>query len=332
MVLKLVFACWDYDRTKAIEDGRVRVEGIDLTYLNYRVEETFFRQLRFQEFDISELSLSSYVMTLNEETPKFIALPVFPSRFFRHQSMYINLDSGIKKPQDLKGKKIGIPEYQMTAAVWQRGIMQEEFGVPIESVEFFTGAIEESERERHSKISHSLPPGVKVTQIRKGQNLSQMLADGEIDAIFSATKPSSMNTSNKVGYLFPNFQEVEAEYYQRTKIFPVMHVVALKRSVYDANPWIAKALTKAFAKSLEIAYEPLEQRAALRYMLPWLESHVDETKRLMGGSSRWWKDGFEENKHVLDKFLGYHFQQGLSKRRLKPEELFAPSTLETFTI
>lgn len=136
--------------------------------------------------------------------------------------------------------------------------MEEEFDIPIESVEFFTGAIEESEGERHSKISHSLPPGVKVTQIRKGQNLSQTLADGEIDVIFSATKPLSMNTSNKVEYLFPNFQEVEAEYYQRTGIFPIMHVVALKRSVYDANLWIAKALTKAFAKSLEMAYKPLE--------------------------------------------------------------------------
>ncbi|KAG4411861.1 hypothetical protein IFR04_015001 [Cadophora malorum] len=332
MVLKLSFACWDYDRIKAIEDGRVRVEGIDLTFLNYRVEETFYRQLRFQEFDISELSLSSYVMTLNEENPKFIAIPVFPSRFFRHQSMYINLDAKIEKPQDLKGRKIGIPEYQMTAAVWQRGIMEEEFGVPIESVKFFTGAIEPSEHERRSKIPHNLPPGVSVTQIRQGQNLSQMLADGEIDAIFSATKPSSFYNSSKVGYLFPNFKEVEAEYYQRNKILPIMHVVALKRSVYDANPWIAKALTKAFSKALEIGYEPLEERAALRYMLPWLEHHVEETKRLMGGDARWWKDGFEENKHVLSKFLDYHFRQGLSKRRYGPEELFAPPALETFVV
>jgi 4,5-dihydroxyphthalate decarboxylase len=264
--------------------------------------------------------------------------------------MYINLDAKIEKPQDLKGRKIGVPEYQsesfasllhnmrvikylpVTAAVWQRGIMEEEFGVPIESVNFFTGAIEPSEHERRSKIPHNLPPGVSVTQIRQGQNLSQMLADGEIDAIFSATKPSSFYNSSKVGYLFPNFTEVEAEYYQRTKIFPIMHVVALKRSVYDANPWIAKALTKAFSKALEIGYEPLEERAALRYMLPWLEHHVEETKRLMGGDARWWKDGFEENKHVLSKFLDYHFRQGLSKRRYEPEELFALPTLEAFVV
>ncbi|PVH72199.1 4,5-dihydroxyphthalate decarboxylase [Cadophora sp. DSE1049] len=332
MVLKLSFACWDYDRTKAIEDGRVRPEGIDLTFLNLRVEETFYRQLRFQEFDVSELSLSSYVLTLNDENPKFIGIPVFPSRFFRHQSMYINLDANIKKPQDLKGRKIGIPEYQMTAAVWQRGIMEEDFGVPIESVEFFTGAIEPSEYERRSKIPHNLPPGVKVTQIRQGQNLGYMLADGEIDAIFSATKPSSFYTSTKVGYLFPNFKEAEAEYYQRTKILPIMHVIALKRSVYEANPWIAKALTKAFAIALEIGYDAQEERGALKYMLPWLESHVEETKRLMGGDTRWWKDGFEENKHVLSKFLDYHFHQGLSKRMFEPEELFARESLETFVL
>jgi len=329
MVLRLSFACWDYDRMKAIEDGRVRPEGIELTFLSYRVEETFFRQLRFQEFDLSELSLSSYVLTLNQEHPPFIALPVFPSRFFRHQSMYINSNSGILRPEDLKGKRIGIPEYQMTAAVWQRGIMEDDFNVPISSVQFFTGAIEASIHERKNKVEHSLPAGVKVTAIKPGQNLSQMLADGDIDAIFSATKPSSFSTP-QVTRLFPNFKEVEAEYYKRTGIFPIMHVVAVKRRVYEANPWIAKTLTKAFTRSLDMAYEPLRERAALRYMLPWLEGHVEETQSLMG--YQWWKDGFEENRHVLEKFLDYSFRQGLAKRKFKPEELFAPNTLESFVL
>ncbi len=218
----------------------------------------------------------------------------------------------------------------MTAAVWQRGIMEDDFKVPATSVEFFTGAIEVSREVRKAKLKHSLPAGVKVSEIKEGQNLSQMLADGEIDAIFSATKPSSMGTSPNVGRLFPNFKEVEAEYYNRTKIFPIMHVIAIRRSVYEANPWIAKTLTKAFAKSLEIAYEPLRERAALRYMLPWLEEHVEETESLMG--EKWWKDGFEENKHVLDKFLEYSVRQGLAKRKFKPEELFAPSALESFVL
>ncbi|KAK7892771.1 hypothetical protein LTR67_007008 [Exophiala xenobiotica] len=332
MVLKLSFACWDYDRMKAIEDGRVCADGIDLTFLNYRVEETFFRQLRFQEFDLSELSLSSYVLTLNQEHPPFIALPVFPSRFFRHQSMYINSNAGISKPEDLRGKRIGIPEYQMTAAVWQRGLLSEEFNVPLSSVHFFTGAIEHSEKLRVSKVHHDIPADIKITPISLGKNLSQMLADGEIDAIFSATKPSSFGTSANVARLFPDFKRVEAEYYARTGIFPIMHVVALKRSVYEANPWIAKNLTKAFAKALDMAYEPLKERAALRYMLPWLEDHVDETRNLMGGNEKWWQDGFEANKHVLEKFLEYSFDQGLAARRYKAEELFAPSTLEEFVL
>ncbi|KAL3471086.1 4,5-dihydroxyphthalate decarboxylase [Aspergillus californicus] len=330
MVLKLSFACWDYDRTKALQDGHVRPEEIELRFLNYRVEETFFRQLRFREFDVSELSLSSYVLTLSQDPAPFIAIPVFPSRFFRHQSMYINTNSGIKKPADLEGKRIGIPEYQMTAAVWQRGIMKEEFGVPDTKVEFFTGAIEPSEAKRKSKVPHNLPPGVSVTAIRHGQNLSQMLEDGELDAIFSASRPSCVGRSAHCTYLFPNFKAVEADYFKRTRIFPIMHVIAIKRAVYDANPWIARELQKAFAKSLELAKEALNERSALRYMLPWLEDHVNETKAAM--AEDWWKDGFDENKHVIEKFLAYSYDQGLAKRLYKAEELFAPSTLEAFVI
>lgn len=311
----------------------------------------FFRQLKFQEFDVCELSFSSYVLSLNGEGPPFIAIPVFPSRLFRHQSMYINTNSGIKETKDLKGKRIGTPEYQsklfsrkifgvkvswidadlVTAAVWQRGIMEEEFGVRITGVEFFSGAIEPSVTERKSKLAHDLPAGVKVTQIQLGQNLSQMLADGELDASFSATKPSTLDVSPDVQYLFPNFKQVEADYYRRTRILPIMHTVAIKRDVYNANPWIAKDLNKAFASSIEIGCQALEDRAALKYMLPWLEDHLRETKRLMG-ESVYLKDGFHENKHVIDKFLEYHDAQGLSKRKFNAEELFAPSCLEDFVI
>lgn len=209
--------------------------------------------------------------------------------------------------------------------------MEEEFGVPLTAVEFFTGAIEHSAEERRSKIPHTLPEGVRVTPIQPGQNLSQMLADGELDAVFSATKPSSMNTSKSVTYLFPNFKEVEAEYYKRTGIFPIMHVIALKRSVFDAHPWVAQSLTKAFAAALDISYEAMAERAALRYMLPWLEDHVRETQSLMG-EGKWWKDGLSANRHVLEKFLQYSYRQGLAKREFRPEELFAPNALESFVL
>ena len=219
----------------------------------------------------------------------------------------------------------------VTAPVWQRGIMEEDFDVPISSVDWYVGAIEHSEEERRSKVPHTLPEGVNVTPIKPGQNLSQMLADGELDAIFSATKPSSFDTCDVVTYLFPDFKTAEAEYFQRTGIFPIMHVVALKRSVYNAHPWVAKTLTKAFQKSLEISYEAMFERAALRYMLPWLEDHVRETQALMG-QQKWWQDGFQNNKHVLDKFLEYSFKQGLAKRQYEARELFAPNTLETFVL
>ena len=209
--------------------------------------------------------------------------------------------------------------------------MEDDFDVPLTSVKFFVGAIEHSAEERRSKIPHSLPKGVSVTAIKPGQNLSQMLADGELDAIFSATKPSSFDTSEHVTYLFPNFKEVEADYYKRTGIFPIMHVIALKRSVYHAHPWVAKTLTKAFQKALDIGYEAMAERAALRYMLPWLEDHVRETQALMG-EQRWWQDGFAPNRHVLEKFLEYSYKQGLAKRKFEPEELFAPNTLESFVL
>ena len=210
--------------------------------------------------------------------------------------------------------------------------MEEDFGVPITSVDWYVGAIEKSEHQRISKISHSLPLGVRVTAIKQGQNLSEMLAHGEIDAIFSASTPSSLNTSPNVKRLFDNFKEVEAEYYNRTNIFPIMHVVVLQRGVYKANPWVAKTLTKAFEQALDMAYEPLRERSALRYMLPWLEDHVNETQALMGNDPKWWMDGFLKNQHVIDKFLEYHHKQGLSKRRFTAKEIFAPSALETFVL
>ena len=270
-------------------------------------------------------------MTLNQENPQFIAIPVFPSRFFRHQSMYVNVNAGIKSPADLKGKRIGIPEFQMTASVWQRGILKSEYDVPYESLNYFTGAIEPSDGVREEKLKLNLPAGIKITPIAEGKNLSQMLADGELDAIFSATQPPSFDEHpDKVRHLFPNFKEVEKDYFKRTGIFPIMHVVALRRDIYNKYPWLAKALQKAFAKSLNIAYDAMADRAALRYMLPWLQDHVQETREAMG--TRYWKDGLEANRKVLDQFLEYHYEQGLSKRRLQPEDLFAPNCLSEFVV
>ncbi|KQV06439.1 hypothetical protein [Leifsonia sp. Root112D2] len=326
--LQLSFACWDYDRVRALQDGRVRPEGIDLNFLPLRVEETFFRALRGHEFDVCELSLSSYLLTLNAEHPPFIAIPVFPSRFFRHQSIYVNTDK-IGSPVELVGKRVGTPEFQMTAGVWQRGLLADEYGVPVDSVEYVTGVLNGAGK-REEKIPLDLPPEIRVSTVPEGANLSEMLASGEIDAIYTAPAPDSYGTSPKVQHLFPDFVSVEKEYYQRTKIFPIMHVVALKRSLYEANPWIARSLMKAFDESLQLAYSDLAQRSALKVMLPWLQEHLSETIDALG--SGYWDYGIERNRHVLETFAHYSHMQGLSKTLHSPEDMFAFGADESFLV
>lgn len=326
--LHLSFACWDYDRVKALQDGSARPEGIDLNFLPLRVEETFFRALHHQEFDVFELSLSSYTLTLDRPEPPFVALPVFPSRFFRHQSIYVNTDR-VSAPSDLVGKRVGTPEYQMTAGVWQRGILADEYGVPVDGVEYVTGALSDAGR-REEKVPLDLPPQVSVTPIGDGKNLSDMLADGEIDAIYTAPAPHTFGRSPKVAQLFPNFREVEKEYFARTRIFPIMHVIALRRETYERNPWIARSLMKAFNESLRHAHTSLRERSALKYMLPWLQEHYRETLDALGEG--YWDYGIEKNRHVLEAFARYSHQQGLARRLRSPEELFVAGADQGFLI
>src|SRR5687768_13985645 len=242
--LRLTLACWDYDRTRALMDGTVTAEGIELLYLNQPVEETFFRMLRFREYDCSEMSLSSYVASLNTENPPFIAIPAFPSRFFRHSCIFVSAKSGIRKPEDLKGKRVGVPEYQMTAPVWIRGILSDDYGVKVSDVEHFSGGEEQPGRDE--KIKLNLPPEIRVRPIPEQKTLSQMIAEGEIDALVTARAPSTFHSRpDQVKRLFPAYVEQEKEYYRRTKIFPIMHTVVIRRDVYGKNPWIAQSLFKA---------------------------------------------------------------------------------------
>ena len=329
MKLRLTLACWDYDRTRALADGSVKAEGIELVYLNQPVEETFFRMLRYREYDCSEMSLSSYVASLQAQNPPFIAIPVFPSRFFRHSCIFISAKSGIARPEDLKGKRIGVPEYQMTAPVWIRGILSDDYGVKVTDVEHFSGGEEEPGRDEKLKLD--LPPHIRLRPIAPGKTLSRMLADGELDALVTARAPSTFHREpDKVRRLFPNYVEVEKEYYRRTKIFPTMHTVVLRRDVYEKNRWIAQSLTKAFSEAKARAYALYNQTAALPAMVPWLIAALEEARREMGED--WWPYGVEPNRKVLETFLRYHHEQGLSKRLFKPEELFAPETLTHFKV
>ena len=327
--LPLTLACSNYDRTRALMEKRVQADGIDLNYLNLPVEEIFFRMMRHQEFDVAEMSLSSYTVSLFRENPPFIAIPVFPSRSFRHSGIFINAASRIQEPKDLIGKKVGNPEFQLTAIVWIRGILADEYGVPVSSVTYFTGGQEEPGRIEKAKLS--LPPHIHVQAIPPQKTLSKMLADGEIDAIYAPRAPSSLFTHpDRVRRLFPNYGAVERDYYRKTQIFPIMHVVAIRREVYEKHRWVAASLYKAFRAAQRDAYDDLHEVHALKVMLPWLTSHVEETECLLGRD--FWPYGLDANVRALETFLRYSHEQGLSMRQLEPKELFAPETLELFKI
>lgn len=328
MSVPITLACERYDRTEALRDGRVRPAGVDLTYLAQPVEETFFRMARFQEFDAAELSLSSYVVSLTRDAP-FVAIPVFPSRLFRHSGIYVAADSGIEKPQDLVGKQVGIAEYQLTANVWIRGILADRHDVPVESVVYRTGGLHTPGRKE--KLAVELPAGVRVEPIGPSQTLSEMLATGELDAVYSPRTPESFTRGDAgVRRLFDPAGPVEAEYFAQTGIFPIMHVVALRREVYERNRWLARSLFDALSEAKQLCEEGIGETAAARYLLPWLHDEVARTKSLLGED--YWPYGLDRNVEVLRTFLRYSYDQGLATRRLEPAELFAPETLEATVV
>lgn len=327
--IRLTLACWDYDRTRALQDGRVEVEGVDLTYLPLRVEETFWRMLRYGEFDAAEMSTGSYLMSRDKGAPKLIAIPVFPSKTFRHSCIYINTDSGIRKPADMAGKKVGVPEYQITMATWARGILQHEYGVPPEKMKWFTGGEEHPGRE--DKVRHNLPANIDIRPIPAGNTLSGMLATGEIDAMISAHMPSPfVRRHPKVQRLIPNFREVEQDYFRRTKIFPIMHTVVIREEVYENNPWIAQSLFKAFNESKKLCQESMYEFSALKYMLAWSIDEMEKEREVLGDDP--WAYGLEANRHILETLVQYTHEQGLISKPVDVDTLFAKSTLEEFKI
>jgi 4,5-dihydroxyphthalate decarboxylase len=327
--LHLTFACGDYDRTRALYEGTIRPDGIDLTYLRLPVEETFFRMMRHQEFEVAEMSLSSYVVSLREDPSPFVALPVYTSRMFRHSSLYAHAGAGIEKPEDLRGKVVGTPEYQLTACVWMRGILGDRHGVPFDSVSYVTGGQETAGRIEKAKVD--LPDSVRISRVPDDTTLSAMLAAGEIDALCTPRVPSPFAAGDpRVRRVFPDVVGAEKAYYAETGIFPIMHVVVVRRDVYDRHPWVAQSLYKALLAAKEEAYANLYDTSALRFMLPWLTPQLEEARELLGRD--YWSYGLEGNRGTLAAFLRYHHEQGLSQRLFAPDELFAPEALESAVI
>lgn len=323
--LTLTFACWDYDRTRPLLNGAIEPEGIHLIGITLPPSETFYRMLSFQEFDASEMSLSMYASLKASGDCPFVAIPVFPSRIFRHSSIYIQTGARIERPEDLAGKRIGLPSYQMTAAVYARGLLQHDYGVAPESVHWFYGAQEEHGARRASGVEP--PARIKLEPIGAGQTLSGMLEDGALDALITAAIPSPVrHGSPKVRRLFPNFKEVEQDYFRRTGIFPIMHTLVLRAELYERHPWIARNLFQAFSAARDGAYREAYETDALKLTLPWVVDAVEETRSTMG--SDYWPYGVESSRPTLEALTQYLVEQGLAERRVPVEELFAPNTLD----
>jgi len=326
--LNLSVAMGDYDRTRALLDGSVQIDGVDPVYMTLSPEEIFFRAFRNREFDISELSLSSYLVKASRDESPYVAIPVFLSRAFRHTSIYVRKDR-IKRPEDLKGKRIGIPEYQLTAIVWARAILQNDYGVAPEDVTWVRGGIDTPGRPE--KIKLQLPPGVEMESAQLDRTISDMLDRGEIDGFIAPRPPGGAAAHNPdVGWLFDDPTATAKDYYARTGVFPIMHVVGVRKELAAAHPWLPGAVAKAFGQAKDAALDKLADTSATKVTLPFVEEQLKAARELMGAD--YWSYGVEPARKTLETFVRAHHAQGLSARLMDVDELFHPATYESYKI
>ena len=324
----MTIATGRYDRTAALHDGRIRPEGLDVTWLPLNVEQIFWRMFRHQEFDASELSLSGTLIRLGRGVRDFTPIPVFLSRSFRHDCIYVNANAGITNPADLAGRRMGVPEFQITAAVWARGLLEDEYGLRQEDVTWVQGGLEQPGRRPQEPVS---PPGVTIEEVPPGKTLSRMLADGEIDALISPRRPSVFEDgTDRVVRLIPDPWAASRDYFRQTGIFPIMHLVAIRQPIVEANPWVPQTLAAAFLAAKRLADADLRDTAALPIGLPFLVQHAEDTAALMGDD--YWPYGVEANRPTLEAFLRYAHRQGLITERPDVDALFPASTREVSRI
>jgi 4,5-dihydroxyphthalate decarboxylase len=319
--LELTLACWDYDRTRPLIDGRVKPKGIKLNVEVLRPRQIFPRMLEDRAFDVSELSLASYVSLKGRGDCPFVAIPVALSKIFRHSCIYIRRDAGIKSPRDLKGRRVGTSQYGATAIVFIKGMMQHDHGVSPADIHWFMGGLE-TPTER-PLIPLDLPHDVKLDFLNEGETLEALFEAGQLDALFSIYIPRMfLNRSPRIARLFPDYKSVEKDYYRRTGIFPIMHTVVLREDIHREHPWAAKSLYEAFREARDLAIGGLYDTDALRVALPWLLDHIEETWEVFGED--FWSYGLEPNRRTLAAIGQYVHEQALSPRPVLPEELFAP--------
>jgi len=326
--LSLSVAVGDYDRNRPLINGVVRIDGVDGVFMTLSPEEIFFRAFRSRDFDICELSLSSFTLRTAMGDCPYVGVPAFVSRMFRHTSIWVRTDR-IKAPADLKGKKVGLPEWQLTANVWARAMLEDDHGVKGSDIHWIRGGIEHAGRPE--KITVKLPAGVRMDDAPEGKTISQMLIDGEIDGFMAPRPPSFMTAETKnVGWLFADPVAAATDYFKRTGIFPIMHLIGIRRTLVEKHPFLPLAVFKAFALSKAVAMAALSDTSATKVTLPFVEERLKEARDLMGDD--FWAYGVEPNRKTLEVFLRHHHAQGLSPRVVKVEELFHPSVYETYKL
>jgi len=326
--LNLSVAIGEYDRTRALIDGSVAIDGVDPVYMPLVPEEIFFRAFRAAEFDICELSLSSYAIKTAQGDCPYVAVPAFVSRAFRHNAVYVRTDR-IKKPADLKGKKVGVPEYQLTANVWARAFLDDDYGVKPADIHWIRGGI--AQPGRPEKLTVKLPAGVRLDNAPEGATISALLEAGEIDGFIAPRPPSLIEKRHPhIGWLFPDPVAAAKDYFKRTGLFPIMHVLGIRRALAEQHPWLPGAVLKAFEQAKRLSVEELADTTVAKVTLPFVEEMLRDARAFMGED--FWSYGVAPNRKVLDYFLGQHHAQGLSSRRLSVDELFHPATYETFKV
>lgn len=326
--LKLSVALGDYDRTRALLDHVVQIDGVDPVYMTLNPEEMFFRAMRSADFDIAELSFSSYLVKHSRGECPYIAVPVFVSRAFRHTSIWVRKDR-IKRPEDLRGKRVGLPEYQLTANVWARAILQDDYGVKPEEIIWVRGGIDTPGRPE--KIKLQLPPMIRVESAPDGVTISEMLDKGDIDGFVAPRPPGGAALTNpNVGWLFDDPTTTAKDYYRRTGVFPIMHVVGIRKELAAQNPWLPAAVFKAFNEAKAFALDRLSDTSASKVTLPFVEEQLKAAKATMGAD--FWSYGVEPARKTLETFVRHHYSQGLSARLMSVDDIFHPATYETYSI
>lgn len=326
--LSLSFAVGDYDHVRDLLTGRVHAEGIELLPVNLPVEEIFYRFTKFREWDISEMSFGKYVSLASQNEGGLTAIPVFPSRMFRQSSFYVRADSGITRPEQLAGKRIGVPEWAQTASIYSRGYLTHTVGIPLTDIKWFQAGVNEAGRAE--KVALRLPAGVSLTPV-PDRSLNDMLVAGDLDMVMSARPPKAFTDgSGKVVRLFADAAEVEREYFKQTGVFPIMHVVAVRRDTFDRNPWIAMNLLKAFTEAKNRSIERALDITCSHFPLPWGPDATQRAQSLFGKDI--WPYGIEPNRTTIQAFIDFAFEQGVCHRQLTVEELFPPQVQSSFKV